>query len=549
MRSYIFYGWADNLIDPDGGSNGVTQDQSLSTAGKPGDVVWPADGWCDIRQAWKSPQEVPCFTNGHIVQYFVTRTVHDGLPASDFKSINQSALYLYRCGHVQNIEVCTSARVWIRSICLPEMKKDEVYKLYVSLDNFSFDVLTAVCGCPAGKGPTASCKHVAALCYAVMLFCECGQLPDFLTCTEKLQEWNQPRPKKLQHIPVTDMEARRRELVQGKCFAPRPVPGVYDPRPPHLRSADPEALEQLRMDILGMDKSCVLLQLLTPSVDKIEHDHMYAQQTLVAETFTDVSTPPTTISPTAEELEVMCQETRKTFNVSSTERKSIEMRTRGQFNSPEWFVVRARRISGSKCGKILLQKKKTPALLKSVLYRQEMKSVPKPILWGRMKEKEALSEYVHFMNSQGHVLKVEPCGFIIHPDKGWLGASPDALVTDISCAQQKGIAEVKCPFSKRDITPQDACKDANFYCSLVDGRLHLNRTHPYYHQVQLQLYVGTDLYSWCDFCVFTTKGILVERIFLDPVWCTTYVPQLEEYFSYHMLPEIVYPQYKPSHIL
>ena len=45
MRSYIFYGWADNLIDPDGGSNGVTQDQSLSTAGEPGDVVWPADGW------------------------------------------------------------------------------------------------------------------------------------------------------------------------------------------------------------------------------------------------------------------------------------------------------------------------------------------------------------------------------------------------------------------------------------------------------------------------------------------------------------------------
>ena len=37
----------------------------------------------------------------------------------------------------------------------------------------------------------------------------------------------------------------------------------------------------------------------------------------------------------------------------------------------------------------------------------------------------------------------------------------------------------KCPFSKWDITSQDACKDTNF-CSLVDGRLHLNRTHPYY---------------------------------------------------------------------
>ena len=78
-----------------------------------------------------------------------------------------------------------------------------------------------------------------------------------------------------------------------------------------------------------MDKPCVLLQLLTPSVDKIEHDHMYVQQTLVSETSTDLSTPPTTISPTAEELEVMCQETRKAFNVSSAERKNIEMRTRG----------------------------------------------------------------------------------------------------------------------------------------------------------------------------------------------------------------------------
>ena len=144
MRSYIVYGWADNLIDPVGGSNEVTQDQSLSTAGEPGDVVWPADGWCGIGQAWKSPQAVPCFTNGHIVQYFVTRILIDGLPASDFKSINQSALYLYCCGHVQNIEVCTSARVWIRSIRLPEMKKDEVHKLFVSLDEFSFDVLTAV---------------------------------------------------------------------------------------------------------------------------------------------------------------------------------------------------------------------------------------------------------------------------------------------------------------------------------------------------------------------------------------------------------------------
>ena len=83
MRSYIFYWWADNLIDPDGGSNGVIEDQSSSTAGEPGDANWPAEGWCDIRHTWKS-QEVPGFTNGHIVRYL---PVHDGLPASDVKSL------------------------------------------------------------------------------------------------------------------------------------------------------------------------------------------------------------------------------------------------------------------------------------------------------------------------------------------------------------------------------------------------------------------------------------------------------------------------------
>ena len=40
-----------------------------------------------------------------MITYFVTRTVIDGLPANDFKSINKSAKYLFDCGHVQNIQV------------------------------------------------------------------------------------------------------------------------------------------------------------------------------------------------------------------------------------------------------------------------------------------------------------------------------------------------------------------------------------------------------------------------------------------------------------
>ena len=32
------------------------------------------------------------------------------------------------------------------------------------------------------------------------------------------------------------------------------------------------------------------------------------------------------------------------------------------------------------------------------------------------------------------------------------------------------------------------------------------------------IYVGSDLYSWSDFCVFTTKGLSITRIFPDVEW-------------------------------
>ena len=64
--------------------------------------------WKDIRKVFSDKKDVPMFTNGQLINYFVCRTVADGLPAGDFKSMNKSAKYLYECGHVQNIQIGTS---------------------------------------------------------------------------------------------------------------------------------------------------------------------------------------------------------------------------------------------------------------------------------------------------------------------------------------------------------------------------------------------------------------------------------------------------------
>ena len=93
------------------------------------------------------------------------------------------------------------------------MKKDKMYKMMVSLCKGSWDINSALCGCPAGKGSSASCKHIGALCYALTKFCSLCQLREFVTCTDVLQQWNRPCPKKQDPIAVDKLKLRRQEIL------------------------------------------------------------------------------------------------------------------------------------------------------------------------------------------------------------------------------------------------------------------------------------------------------------------------------------------------
>ena len=49
--------------------------------------------------------------------------------------------------------------------------------------------------------------------------------------------------------------------------------------------------------------------------------------------------------------------------------------------------------------------------------------------------------------------------------------------------------------------------------------------------------------------VSSTKGVLIEWIYPDPERVKNAITQLTDYFEGEMLPEIVYPLYKPSYYL
>jgi hypothetical protein len=61
---------------------------------------------------------------------------------------------------------------------------------------------------------------------------------------------------------------------------------------------------------------------------------------------------------------------------------------------------------------------------------------------------------------------------------------PDFLVFDHTEEKSFGIGEVKCPFSKKDVCIEEACKDKNFYLGIANGKIQLKKTHNYYYQIQ-----------------------------------------------------------------
>lgn len=532
------------------GSDSCSVIPALPTAARTSNVCTtycpPEDGWKDIKQC--TGGAALYFNSCNIVNYFISRTLKDGFPAGDFKAINKSAEYLFRCGHVQKIEVSCSSQCYIRANCLPEMKKDRIYKLSLVLNKDSFDITYAHCGCPAGKGPMGSCKHIAALCYGVAEFCNLKGIPEYQTCTDRLQAWNQPRKKKVDPIPVDELGNRRRELLQMSATSTSSV--MFDPRPMEYRTRDDDATENLRCDLLNMKQKCAFTTILIPSVAKIQHDHRYSSTSSVKGTSYSVEPAPLNCPLTEMEQQALSVSIIDSLCLSETERLELEMKTREQSSSLLWFQERRKRITGSKCGRILIQQQRTPALLRFCLYPKPFDKVPEAIAWGQSCEPKAFSEYIRFMNLNGHGgLFAKKSGLVVHPDKGWLGASPDAWVFDPTTQNSRGIAEFKCPFSKAEMQPEEACSDQRFYCSLIDGKLFLKRIHSYYHQVQLQLYVCGEMSAWCDFCMYTSKGILVERIYPDKKWQETDAIKLDNYFMDHILKELVYPTQKPSYYL
>ena len=137
---------------------------------------------------------------------------------------------------------------------------------------------------------------------------------------------------------------------------------------------------------------------------------------------------------------------------------------------------------------------------------------------------------------------MQKAGFLIDKDYGWLGASPDAVVTEhSSTSRSKGCVEIKAAVSFWENSVSEAVTSNKTFCLTTDAdkAIQLKRNHAYFHQCQLHLFVGRDMFEWCDFVVATERDLFIERITLDRDWVSTNVQQLESFYDSFILPRLV----------
>lgn len=92
------------------------------------------------------------------------------------------------------------------------------------------------------------------------------------------------------------------------------------------------------------------------------------------------------------------------------------------------------------------------------------------------------------------------------------------------------INPLKCPFTAKDLTIDEACSSIKDFFLVNDGgALSLKITHDYWHQIQGQLYLtGTEC---CDLVVWTTKDLQIIRILKDKTWASNISTMLDFYFT------------------
>ncbi|CAF1654234.1 unnamed protein product, partial [Adineta ricciae] len=434
---------------------------------------------------------------GSITEYFSSVLASDG-------NLNRGALkngnLLFNDHFIHNITIVRDyAKRTISAKCRAQMKKSTTYQLNMTINiNRPADILNATCECVAGKGERAACKHLAALCFALLDY---DNKKLYESCTQRLQEWHQPTRKSSKPVNLLDINFTRMNHDKNE-----------DEKPKYLQflTSDiyiPEASTVLSRLLIKYDQRALgAVNLLLPKQAAVTRIPLPSR--IIAQTSSPVVLPDLALNIFKyymDHIDILCNEI-----------DALEKHTQGQASCADWHEARRKRISSTNVHSIVTRTHDFEKLAQSMLQQHHNKLHSNlAVRHGILNEEACRRRYVVERSKDNVCSTTFPCGLVVDPTAPYLCCSPDAIVMEkINDEVSFGILECKCVYADPGATWDDVIfTRENFCLDRHAGHLRLRADHPYYYQLITLLGI-LDL-PWIDICVMKNEDIFIQRLIND----------------------------------
>lgn len=466
----------------------------------------------------------PSVEHGNIHNYLInTPGIYTKEAMLAYKSLDGYNFFV--SGHVQTClynEVSSDSPVCVmKAKVTPSQRiREKSHEPWVIIHKTNGYVVAAHCTCKAGLGE--ACSHVAALLFKINAASTLGLNTESKTSLKCI--WNRFYRKQVDAVPVTEMNLTK--PAHGKNRQPK----RKTPEPVLPESEDEfneeEALQQLKQIC---PNACILTK--TDSDTDSASDDEDLPPILTRFHEVEYTTLP------EDEFRQKCENFLRDFTVSQNQTTNLELITRSQAESALWKRQREGRITATIAHDIKTRRDSTSSkalLLKVMKYNDTDLSKVEAISFGNKYEKVAKELYMQHMLYKHEDFKLRDCGLVIDKAFPLFAATPDGVR---SCAcHGDGLVEVKCCYKHKDLAVRDIpAQDSGFY--LEKDTLTLREGHRYYTQVQFQMYVLEKTY--CDFVVYTNKGIHVQTVTYNASFVNNLIAKCTNFAVNELVPEIL----------
>ncbi len=539
----------------------------------------PASGW------GKKLNNLPEFSDINIKRY----TSQSGKKAKESSSLSSASVRKQTCikyetrgytfykeGFLHDIWCRNMDKYFlVKAKCFASQRKNaDPHTLHVFICmSDPCDVFKAYCTCKAGK--SGFCNHLIALLHQIRDYSQskANNIPDDKSKTSTLQTWHKPRIEGITPEPVMDCVAKKIKL-ESKCAK------VVDHKVNDIRSEqnianDPELIKTVQEKLAAENPLYGFAYMATPDHENTQYvktcintnvprgSFLSYQMSLSEANFNvycsentldkfnctkncntkDMSYPPMPLGcsygcPDLNQLPDKEKEFLLQIVKTKDQCSQIESETRDQRDSDLWWEKRQNILTASNFGEIYRRKKKKcDELLERLQARyRDTENLPASLKFGIQYENTAARKYKKYMSNIQHDVQELPCGLVTRPDIPFLGATPDGKIVDPVSHPHFGLLEIKCSPKYKNVAPRDAAEvvDRDFCLESHGGVPVLKRSHKYYAQVQGQMAICGA--QWCDFVVYTFKGMFIERIQFDECYWNEMYEKLKLFYYAHFLP-------------